>query len=206
MRIAVIPARGGSRRILRKNVRMFHGKPIIAYSIETARRVNREHGKANEGDFFDAIVVSTDDDEIASAALAYGASVHRRDDELCRDEVGTKAVIAHVCNELGVDDADEVCCIYPCAPLLTWADIHWAWTIMWMRPAYFVVAIGTEPLADAGALYWSHAAHWKSADVPIYGIRTAFYPLPRERVCDINEESDWQRAERMYAELHKEAA
>lgn len=197
MSVAIITARGGSRRIQRKNIRDFHGKPIIAYSIEAAKRAK-----------VDRIIVSTDDEEIRDVAWSYGAKYMDREPAFASDEIGTRAVMARCIEQLGLKDNEHVFCIYPCAPLLTDEDFYTAQWLLVMRPAYFVVTVGTEPLADAGALYLSLADHWRKSEdeLPIYGIRTAFLPLPKERACDINTPEDWLRAERMYAELHGIAA
>ena len=86
MNICVIPARGGSKRIQRKNIKEFNGKPIIAYSIEAALKSN----------CFDQVIVSTDDDEISEVARKYGAQVpFIRPDELSTDYAGTIPVIKH---------------------------------------------------------------------------------------------------------------
>ena len=86
MNIAIIPARGGSKRIPRKNVKEFCGKPMIAWSIEAAK----------ESKLFDHIIVSTDDNEIAEVAKRFGASVpFMRPAELSNDHAGTTEVIAH---------------------------------------------------------------------------------------------------------------
>ncbi len=109
--IAIIPARGGSKRIPRKNIKDFLGKPIIAYAIETALRSG----------LFVEVMVSTDDQEIAAVAKRYGASVpFLRSPENSNDFAGTFEVIEEVVLEyakLG-RTFDEICCIYPCTPLL----------------------------------------------------------------------------------------
>ena len=110
--IAIIPARGGSKRIPRKNIRDFCGRPIIAYSIEAAIGA----------DLFDEVMVSTDDEEIASVARQYGASVpFMRSDETADDHASTAAVLAEVIEryrEQGVRP-EKACCIYPTAPFVT---------------------------------------------------------------------------------------
>ena len=111
MKVCVIPARGGSKRILRKNIKIFLGKPIIAYSIEAA---------INTG-LFDEIIVSTDDEEVAKIARQFGANVpFMRPAQLANDFIGTAAVIRHAIQwfqEHG-QQVDQVCCIYPTAPFL----------------------------------------------------------------------------------------
>ena len=117
MRIAVIPARGGSKRIPRKNIRPFCGKPMIAWSIEAARASG----------CFDRIIVSTEDEEIADVARQSGAEVpFVRPPELADDSTGTVAVIKHAiewCAGQGIEP-DPVCCIYATAPFLRPADLQ----------------------------------------------------------------------------------
>ena len=108
-RLAIIPARGGSKRIPRKNIRPFLGKPIIAYSIEAAL----------QSELFDEVVVSTDDEEIAEVARAYGAAVpHLRSAESATDFATTVDVLREVHLKL-VPPAEQACCIYATAPFVT---------------------------------------------------------------------------------------
>ena len=111
MNLCVIPARGGSKRIPRKNIKSFNGKPIIAYSIEAALR----------SDCFDKVVVSTDDLEIAEVGRAYGAEIpFMRLEELANDYAGTLPVIKHAIEwfEQNQTRPDDVCCIYATAPFV----------------------------------------------------------------------------------------
>jgi len=111
MNIAIIPARGGSKRIPKKNIKDFMGKPIIAYSIEAAIK----------SQLFDEVIVSTDDDEIASIAKSYGASVpFKRPEELSDDFTGTTPVVRHAVNWYTKNKTkpDNVCCIYSTAPFV----------------------------------------------------------------------------------------
>ncbi|MEX3016826.1 pseudaminic acid cytidylyltransferase [Gymnodinialimonas hymeniacidonis] len=119
-RLAVIPARGGSKRVPRKNVLPFLGKPMLAWPIEMLQKTQ----------LFDRIIVTTDDDEIAAAAMAAGADVpFRRPATLSDDFTGTREVIAHAIRAEGaasgsaISDADLVCCVYPTAPFLESSDI-----------------------------------------------------------------------------------
>jgi N-acylneuraminate cytidylyltransferase len=117
MRLAVIPARGGSKRIPRKNIKVFRGKPMIAWSIEAAL----------QSGCFDRVIVSTDDSEIAQVAKAHGAEVpFIRPLELADDYTGTIPVIAHATkwqNENGLA-ATEVCCTYATAPFVQAEDLR----------------------------------------------------------------------------------
>ncbi|MEM7209386.1 MAG: pseudaminic acid cytidylyltransferase [Pseudomonadota bacterium] len=111
-RLALIPARGGSKRIPRKNIREFEGKPIIAYSIAAAC----------DSGLFDSVVVSTDDEEIAAIARHYNASVpFLRSTDNANDHATTVDVICEVINCLSErgEQFQQCCCVYPCAPLIT---------------------------------------------------------------------------------------
>lgn len=116
MILAVIPARGGSKRIPKKNIRNFAGKPILAYSIQAARKAG----------FFDKIMVSTDSKEIADVAKNFGADVpFFRPEELSDDYMGTTEVVAHAIRYYlnSGSSIDQVCCIYATAPFVTSENI-----------------------------------------------------------------------------------
>jgi len=194
--LCVIPARGGSRRIPRKNIRSFHGKPIIAYSIEAAKASN----------LFRYIVVSTDDDEIAAIAKQYGAWVFMRPERLAQDEVGTREVTIEVLNQVMHETSshiDYVCCLYATAPLLNVHDLIAGYLQCTGRMVH-AISVGYPPLQDAAQFYWSHAVALPS--VEYFGEDTSLVHIPSHRVCDINVENDWLKVEQMYAELHKEEA
>lgn len=111
-KLAIIPARGGSKRIPGKNIKEFLGKPIIAYSIEAAL----------SSGLFDEVMVSTDDEEIAAIALKYGAKVpFMRSSEAANDLASTYDVIEEVIHQYQINNKtfESVCCIYPCAPFVT---------------------------------------------------------------------------------------
>lgn len=111
-KIVIIPARGGSKRIPRKNIKFFIDKPIIAYSIEAALKSN----------LFDEVMVSTDDEEIAKIAIEYGAKVPFLRSEINSNDVATTIdVIAEVTEAYKKEGRifDYTCCIYPCAPFVT---------------------------------------------------------------------------------------
>ena len=216
--VAVIPARGGSKRVPRKNVRDFNGRPMIAWPIATAIASGA----------FDRVVVSTDDDEIAAAAEAAGAEVpFRRPADLADDHTPTVPVIAHAVGELGLADdrGTAVCCIYPATPLLTSADLHAGLAAWHQRPGRFAfcaydpglpicraVVVGDDgaaawlapehartrsqdlprTLLDAGWYYVGAGASWASAVSILEGATPV--EIDRARAVDIDTEEDWQRA------------
>jgi pseudaminic acid cytidylyltransferase len=116
MKIAVIPARGGSKRIPRKNIKLFHGKPIIAYSIEVAI----------DSGLFDKVIVSTDDQEIANIAETYGAEIpFLRPSDISDDYASTNDVVVHAIKWYQKEniDLETVCCIYATSPFLQKMDL-----------------------------------------------------------------------------------
>lgn len=222
MKIAIIPARGGSKRIPRKNVRFFGGKPMIAHSISAAK----------ESGIFDRIVVSTDDEEIARISRQYGAEVpFVRPAELADDHAGTTEVIAHAVNWLQLDKDDAVCCIYATAPFLDPKDIKQglkliqtgAWDYAFSATTFpypifrafrrdpvemFFVEHFTsrsqdlpEAWHDAGQFYWGTPRAWTSGAM-LFSRRSMIVPVPRSRVQDIDTPEDWERAELMWHALH----
>lgn len=224
MRIAVIPARGGSKRIPRKNIRPFVGKPMIAYAIDAARRSGA----------FDHIVVSTDDEEIAAIAAEHGAELpFRRPLELADDITPTVPVVQHAiraCAAAGMAAA-HVCCIYPGVPMIDPADLLTAGDMLFAAGGQgyaFPVAAYPSPIQralrrsaegrasafdpshlltrtqdlepayfDAGQFYWGSVEAWMSGTSPHDG--GIMLVLPEWRVVDIDTAEDWERAERLYA-------
>lgn len=199
--IAIIPARGGSRRIPGKNIKYFHGKPLIAYSIETAI----------ESGLFEEIYVSTDSVEIAGIAKEYRARTIYRPDELALDEVGTQAVMRHVLLGLNTNVHGRLgkvipyaCCIYPTAPMLTAIDLREARAILAHEDntdTAYVFSVGDNPLRDAGQFYFGRIFAFMNK-TPLISRYSRLLTIPECRVCDINTPEDWSRAEKMYAELH----
>lgn len=220
MKIAVIPARGGSKRIPRKNIKPFYGKPMIAWSIEIAKASG----------LFDCIIVSTDDTEIAEISRQWGAEVpFMRPAELSDDYAGTTEVIAHATQwALGQGfDVEAVCCIYAAAPFVRVNDLvqglqalesgDWEYAfavaeypssifrsfrkldnggLEMFFPEHYLTRSQDLPIAfhDAGQFYWGRPLAW------IEG-KNAFSPLsfpviiPHWRVQDIDSTDDWRRAE-----------
>lgn len=186
MRVAVIPARGGSRRIPRKNIKPFYGKPMLAYPIKTAFR----------SDLFDVVFVSTEDPDIAKVARKYGAAIIPRPPELAEvnaPDVGTQEVTRHAIEWINANYANKVshaCCIYPCTPMLLPEDLNVAWKLMWDGGFAYV----------PGIFYWGDTESFLKRRPLEQGIDI---PFPPERYIDINTTEDWARAEQMYAEMVK---
>lgn len=189
--ICIIPARGGSKRIPRKNIKEFHGKPIMAYSIETAQA----------SELFDEIWVSTEDREISEIALQYGAKVIARPQKYADDETGTQAVIKQAIKDIGYK-GNIVCCLYATSPLLAKEELIKGYkTLKEFDPIMdYSFSIGTEPLCDAGNFYFGNRQAFEN-NIPIHDKYSVMVPI--ENACDINTMGDWARAEEMYARLNR---
>ena len=217
MRVAIIPARGGSKRIPRKNIRAFRGRPMIAWAIGAAQRAG----------VFDRIVVSTDDAEIAEVARAAGAELpFTRPAALADDYTPTVPVVAHAVDALALADGDAVCCIYPGVPLLDGADLAAGLALLDTGAPAYVFPVAAYPSAvqrallrdtngatrpmhpqyaqtrtqdlppayfDAGQFYWARAATWRTG-LSIHANAHTLV-LPEWRVVDIDTPADWARAE-----------
>ncbi|WP_288474623.1 pseudaminic acid cytidylyltransferase [uncultured Pseudomonas sp.] len=225
--IAIIPARGGSKRVPRKNIKAFHGRPMIAHSIQAAL----------ESGLFARVVVSTDDGEIAEVARSWGAEVpFVRPATLADDHAGTVEVIQHAVaalREQGEDFA-YACCLYATAPFVTPADLArglealddhpdkaYAFTVtdyaspvqraLRLRPDGGVESLYPEfyetrsqdlepAFHDAGQFYWGRTEAWAQG-APLHAPHSLPIRLPRHRVQDIDTPEDWRRAEVMFAAL-----
>lgn len=231
MKLAVLPARGGSKRIPQKNVRAFCGRPMIAWPLAAAR----------ESDLFDRIIVSTDDPGIAEVARVFGAEApFTRPAPLADDYTGTIEVIAHAVR-WAIDEGwevDTVCCIYPTAPMISSADLaegfdlleRGGWDFVFTAtdypspifrafrqttsgglemffPEHFTTRSQDLPTAlhDAAQFYWGRARAWLAAET-LFGNRSAPLIIPRWRVQDIDNPEDWHRAEALFRALGGEVA
>lgn len=226
MRLAIIPARGGSKRIPRKNIRSFCGKPIISWSIDAAL----------DSACFDHVIVSTDDEEIAEVARSAGAEVpFLRPAELAGDQTATRPVTRHAIRWYQDNDTapGEVCCIYPTAPFVRGTDIRrglqtltdndceYAFSVTsfafpiqraikldpdgrveMFQPEHFSSRSQDleEAYHDAGQFYWGYASSWLGDQVT-FGPRSRAVVLPRHRVQDIDTLEDWTRAEWLFKAL-----
>ncbi len=226
--VAIIPARGGSKRIPRKNIKPFCGKPILAYSIEAALKSS----------LFDEVMVSTDDEEIAHVAKQYGASVpFFRSAEASNDYAILKDVLNEVLaeyNKLG-KGFEEICCILPTAPLIDFNDLIKAHDVLVKEKTVSVVPVIKysytifrslkiennrismywpenyskrsqdlpEAYHDAGLFYWYNKTYFDEK-IPGFGEEAYPYILDEEKVQDIDTLEDWKLAELKYRILEKE--
>lgn len=183
--LTIIPARGGSRRIPYKNIKDFHGKPIIAYSIELGRQTSTE------------VYVTTDDHEIAMVATVCGAKVLQRPPELARDEIGTQEVVGHALEEIGFDGFGEIMVLYATAPLLSKDDVVQAYFAYANGPRMSCRYSATPNGDDTGGFYIAKGEFFKRRLNPhAYGL-----PWPTADI-DINTPEDWERAEKLYEERY----
>jgi len=224
--VAVIPARGGSKRIPHKNIKPFCGKPMIAYSIEAAK----------DAGIFDRIIVSTDSKKIASIAKEFGAEVpFMRPCELADDYTGTDAVILHALKRLMQDGEkiDYSCCIYATAPFIKSEYIIKGNKLLHNKNVAFCFSVTTYPFPifrslkinnqnrlemfwpeyretrsqdlteayhDAGQFYWANAKKYLK-EKQFYSKDAVPVILPRYLVQDIDTPEDWETAEKMYSVL-----
>jgi pseudaminic acid cytidylyltransferase len=226
MKLCVIPARGGSKRIPRKNIRPFAGLPILAWSIRAAR----------ESGLFDRVMVSTDDDEIAAIALDHGAEIpFLRPKELADDHTGTNAVVKQAIQWHGARDiqVEAACCVYATAPFVRPGYLREGYEKLMSTGKDFVFSVTSyafpiqrairlngrgevealypeyrntrsqdlEPAYhDAGQFYWGRAGAFLN-DAVLFSPASLPVILPRHLVQDIDTDEDWRRAELMFQAL-----
>lgn len=228
MNIAVIPARGGSKRIPRKDIRPFRGKPIIAYSIEAAKASG----------LFERIIVSTDDPETAKVAEEWGCEVHfMRPAHLAGDHTVTAAVILRALQ--WVIDAEltstHIFCLHATSPFMLSKDIQQALELMTTHEAdhcfplvhHSALILRALKRDDQGRVQMFHPEnrdvrlqdlepayydagqfYWRLSDallrnVPVFSERSIGLVIPQWRVCDIDTPEDWRRAELMHEVLER---
>lgn len=227
MNIAIIPARGGSKRIPRKNIKLFAGKPMIAYAIDAAKASG----------LFEHIVVTTDDDEIAQISRSQGAETpFMRPIHLADDHTPTVPVVAHAidaCQSLGWR-IDFACCIYPSVPFIQVDDLKAGLDLLKASSLNYCFPVTEFPSAvqralkrggggqtaplypeyeltrtqdlepayyDAGQFYWGSPQSWKNN--PHIHSNGAGLSIPNWRVVDIDTHEDWVRAELIHQVLSK---
>ena len=230
MKLAIIPARGGSKRIPRKNIKLFCAKPMIAWSIEAAL----------QSGCFDQIIVSTDDTEIAEVARSHGATVpFMRPAELSDDHTGPIPVIRHAIEWVNAQGqpVEQACCLYATAPFVSAEDINRGLDILNATQSDYAFSVTSyafpiqrairlngegrvqmfnpehfntrsqdleEAFHDAGQFYWGTADAWLKGRM-IFGAGSVPVPLPRHRVQDIDTPEDWVRAEWLFKAMQAEA-
>ncbi|WP_321837725.1 pseudaminic acid cytidylyltransferase [Pseudomonas kulmbachensis] len=230
MKLAIIPARGGSKRIPRKNIKLFCEKPMIAWSIEAAL----------QSGCFDQVIVSTDDEEIADVARRYGATVpFVRPAELSDDHTGTIPVIRHAIEWVNAQgqSVEQACCLYATAPFVSPEDIRrgldtlldtgsdYAFSVTsYAFPIQRAIRLNAEgrvemfnpehfntrsqdleeAFHDAGQFYWGKADAWLQGRM-IFSPASVPVALPRHRVQDIDTPEDWVRAEWLFKAMQAEA-
>ncbi|MBR6929044.1 MAG: pseudaminic acid cytidylyltransferase [Bacteroidales bacterium] len=222
--LCIIPARGGSKRIPRKNIKLFLGKPILAYSVETALKTG----------LFGEVMVSTDDEEIAEVAKQYGAKVpFMRSAETASDFATTADVLKEVLvnyRELG-HEFDNFCCFYATAPLVQSKDVVSAFerlqnsdftcvypVVRFSYPIWRCLDLADDGTMtrhwpeyensrsqdlpkeyhDTGTFYWYKTKEWLSGNVKIGGIE-----VDETTIQDIDTETDWKLAEMKYELMYK---
>jgi len=230
MNVAIIPARGGSKRIPRKNIKNFCGKPIIAWPIEAAKASG----------CFDRIIVSTDDKEIAAVAHALEVETpFLRPAELANDFTGTTSVIRHAVEwlEANIGSIENACCIYATAPFVQPEDIQKGLALLEKEGCDYVFSVTSFPFPiqraikitdrnriemfqpehfntrsqeldvayhDAGQFYWGTCSAWKAERI-MFSDKSAVLQLPRDRVQDIDTHEDWIHAEWLFRIMQKDS-
>ncbi|MEZ9713371.1 pseudaminic acid cytidylyltransferase [Vibrio cyclitrophicus] len=224
MNIAIIPARGGSKRIPRKNIKAFHGKPMLAYSIEAAV----------VSGCFDKVIVSTDDAEIAEVAKKYGAEVpFLRPVDISDDYATTMDVMEHAirwCKSEGWD-LEAVCCLYATAPFVLPEDLQKGYELLRDTSVQFAFSATSFPFPiqraikldnsgsvsmfspenelvrsqdleeayhDAGQFYWGRSEAFLNK-LSVFSPHSKVVLLPRSRVQDIDTLEDWVSAEHLFS-------
>ena len=222
MNIAVIPARGGSKRIPRKNIKEFNGKPAISYAIKAAI----------ESKVFSEVIVSTDDKEIAEYSISQGANIPwLRSEELSNDLATTLQVMQDAVLKLDSDNLDNVCCIYPVTPLLRPKYISeglrvlnsgdWNYVFSAIKndsnPQRFFTLNSSNSVSmllpefeltrtqdllqtfyDAGQFYWGKKSAWLEKR-PIFDSLSTIIEMSKEDAVDIDTFSHWKLAEDLYS-------
>tara|TARA_R110002111_G_scaffold145581_1_gene212061 strand:- start:14290 stop:14991 length:702 start_codon:yes stop_codon:yes gene_type:complete len=226
--VAIIPARGGSKRIPRKNIKEFCGKPMIAWSIEAAQKSG----------CFDRIIVSTDDAEIAEVARQFGAEIpFMRPAQLSDDYTGTIPVIRHAVEWLGENGSpvSRACCVYATAPFVSAEDLKRGLDLLQSEACSYAFSVTSyafpiqrairitpegrvtmfnpehfqtrsqdleEAWHDGGQFYWGTTQAWQE-ERPIFSAGAVPVKLPRHRVQDIDTPEDWVRAEWLFKAMQE---
>ena len=218
--VAIVPARGGSKRIPLKNIKDFLGEPIIERVLKQIKSSN----------VFDQIIVSTDDVSIMQVVQSLEfVEIHNRPSSLSDDYTGTQAVIQNVCNELNLRDYDNICCIYPTAALIKAKTLAESFFAFSRSDANFLFSAKrfehpvqrgfcingenkvitseetqnyertqdfTEMYFDAGYFYWGSGLAWKESR-PIISAENEVHVYGALESYDIDEREDWAIVEKL---------
>lgn len=221
--IAIIPARGGSKRIPRKNIKLFGGVPIISYPIQ----------ELIKSEIFESIYVSTDDSEIAEIAKYYGANVLSLRSKKLADEVTTTVEViqaAVIEYGFGKQKTRQICCVYPTTPFLNRQDVQQGLQILQEGNWEYVISVNklnflpqrtfmldpnkrvklnseqfenkrTQDIdpsyRDAAQFYWGQASSWLAC-LPIFSSNSTVIEIVGESAFDIDTMEDWDRAENLF--------
>ena len=220
MRVAIIPARGGSKRIKRKNIKLFNNKPIIYWTIKELKKSK----------FFDLIIVSSDDDKILALCKRYKVDIAiKRPQHLSNDTATTKSVILHAISYLLKNNikAKIIGCFYPCNPFLMTADISKSLRLLKKNQSAFIFSVSkySHPIQraliiknckvtylnkenkdkntqdfldtyyDCGHFYMGNAEAWKKNFDNVFNLAVE---IPYYRAVDIDNVEDWKKAEYFY--------
>ena len=229
LKLAIIPARSGSKRIPNKNIIEFFGYPMIYYALDAV----------SKSGMFDEVHVSTDSSEIATICSKLGYRTRfLRPPELSDDSVGLSAVIKWVLEsfEREGERYSEICCIMPCAPLLKYSDIKEAYLHYWFDKDYPLLCFAKLPVPSSWAFYksegymcpvhhsnlkvrsqdlskefyecgpfsWWRRNHFNSSQVDLSFVN--YFPMPAIRAVDIDEPEDLELAKALYTHLHTSSA
>ena len=219
-KIAVIPARGGSKRIYQKNIKPLFGVPIIVRTLRTIIKSK----------CFDQVIVSTDSQEIQNQICGFKeCSIYRRSSDLSDDYTGTQIVVKDVCENWDIDNEDLVCCIYPTAVLLSVSILkasflkHTSSSCKFtfaakeyvhpfersffcenqkvVLPSNIQTSARTQDFKkryhDTGYFYWGKSKYWKSMQ-PIIHDGNQAYILKQNEAWDIDTQDDWDLLEALW--------
>lgn len=228
MNIAIVPARIGSKRIPKKNIKTFFGKPIIYWTIK----------KLLESKLFDRVIVSTDSEQIKKIAIKYNAEVpFIRPKKLANDHTDTLKVIAHAINKIknNSDKINFVCCVYPTSLFLNIKDLRKGYKKIKSNKFDFVFSAcksdfnilrsfnlnendkvkmlfpeeyktrsqdAEQIYHDAAQFYWGTSDAWLNEN-SIFNENSTFIEIDKSFYCDIDEIKDWKKAETLYKKINK---
>lgn len=191
--IGIITARGGSKRLPRKNIKTLSGKPMMAWTIDAA----------NESKVLSKVYVSTEDEEIAHVAKQWGAEHLPRPKVLAQDNTLSIDVIVHAINELGLNNNDYIMLLQPTSPLRTSGDIRKCVAYLKSTKSENIVSTTNGTEKPNGAIYLNKVSSLLTTRTFYPEGKTTWYVMPEERSVDIDTEQDFQLAEYLFKERRK---